>query len=169
MNASVRLVAIVTDNEAVNKALYLPPPPQLALPAADCLRCSRHLASRPQGVEAASSPWLRPRSVRHAACLQAQQALSHRHQRRAGCSSTVLQILSIVVTRWNSLLFAAERVLELEDCIKPCIPKINTQLSREKKRGQLRFLHLRRAVLALATLAGRLPHSLSRRYQRRAA
>ena len=70
----------------------------------------------------------------------------------------VLQTLSIVVTRWNSLLFAAERVLELEDCIKPCIPKINTQLSREKKRGQYAsftydalFWHSLRSLVAFLT------------------
>ena len=137
MNASVRLVAIVTDNEAVNKALYS----RLLLSFPFLLRvpCAAH------AIQLAVHKALKLPAVRGCAHALVAMLLAFKHNKplridirdeqavhRRG--KPVLQILSIVVTRWNSLLFAAERVLELEDCIRPCVPKIIAQLSREKKR-----------------------------------
>ncbi len=47
-----------------------------------------------------------------------------------------LQLITVVPTRWNSILFASQRVLLLKDCLVPCITTVRTQLAKEKKRDQ---------------------------------
>ena len=51
--------------------------------------------------------------------MKKQQLLS-----RAARKLPVLQLVTVCDTRWNSTLFAAERVLELELCIRPFVPDI---------------------------------------------
>ena len=47
-----------------------------------------------------------------------------------------LQLVTIVPTRWNSVLAAAKRVVELKDCLRPCNPLMRAQLAKEANKEQ---------------------------------
>ena len=127
VSEKVRVVGLVIDNEAVNGALYrrlrVEFPQLIHIPCAAhtiqlCVRKVMGLPLVDDIVNALlellaafkSSKDLRVR-------LKAQQGLL-----RLG--RPPLQLISVCDTRWNATLFAAERVLELENCIRPFISDI---------------------------------------------
>ena len=44
-----------------------------------------------------------------------------------------LQIVYVVPTRWNSVLYSAQRIAQLKDCIVPIIPDVVAFLKKRKK------------------------------------
>jgi hypothetical protein len=139
LSAGVPVVAIVTDNEPVNMAVYerlrIKFPFLLHIPcAAHTLQlCVRKVMKLPIICACVDQLLAMLVAFKHSKelriALKEQQLLLHP-------SRPVLQLITVVATRWNSVLFAAERILRLEDSIKPFVPKIITQLSKEKKRAQ---------------------------------
>ena len=134
MSERVLVVGLVIDNEAVNGAVYrrlrVDFPQLIHIPCAAhtiqlCVRkvmelpVVKHIVSALLDLLSAfrGSKDLRVR-------LKAQQGLL-----RLG--RPPLQLVSVCDTRWNSSLFAAERVLELEQCIRPFISDINTAVHNE--------------------------------------
>ena len=137
MAAGVLVMALVTDNEAVNKKLYeqflLPDFPWLLhIPCAAhtvqlCVRAAMKLPNVESVVNSLLGLLLAFRKSKALrVSVKQQQALL-----RAG--RLALQIINVVDTRWNSVLFAAQRILELEFCIKPFITKVIAALAKRPR------------------------------------
>ena len=134
IDKGVRVVAIVTDNEAVNGAVYrrlrTDFPFLIHLPCAAhtiqlCVRKVMELPTVRTVVSALTALLAAFKASKELRVrLKAQQALL----RRTG----PLQLIATCDTRWNSTLTAAERVLELEHCIRPFIADIIAQGSADE-------------------------------------
>ena len=134
----VRVIALVTDNEAVNTALFtllsVDLPWLLHIPcAAHTIQlCANKIMQLPlisdvvEGLLAMLLAFKRNKALRVA--VKQQQALM-----RPG--KTPLQLVNVVPTRWNSVLTAAERVLQLENCIRPYIDDIIRYQSKDSRRA----------------------------------
>jgi hypothetical protein len=139
IDARVLVVAIVTDNEPVNGAMY-----RLLVddfPFLVHIPCAAHtlqlcvkkvlrlgpMAPMVKSLRALLLAFKRNKDVR--ILLKDQQGIL-----RKGRQS--LQLVTIVDTRWNSVLAAAKRVAELETCLRPCVPFIKAELSKEVYKGQ---------------------------------
>jgi len=135
LDAGVLVLAVVSDNEAVNTALYdrlladfsfLIHIPCAAHTIQLCVERAMEL---PAVIETCSAldallmAFKKNKIIRIA--LKTMQA-SLRQGKRP------LQLISYVCTRWSSKLRAAERILLLKDCIQPLIPQIVTVLARMK-------------------------------------
>jgi hypothetical protein len=135
----ILVAGLVTDNEQVNVALFR----KLAndFPFLIHIPCAAHTiqlcvkkAMKLPGIEdaigtllAMITAWKHSKDVR--VLLSQQQALLHRGDKE-------LKLIKVVVTRWNSIYYAGQRVLLLEDCLRPCIPAILTQLRKEKNKAR---------------------------------
>lgn len=127
ISSCARVVAIVTDNEAVNGALYkrlkVIFPFLIHIPCAAhtiqlCVRKVMALPTVERIVDGLGRLLLAFKGSKELrVSMKAQQALLRRDR-------PALQLLTVCDTRWNSTLFAAERVLVLEQCIRPFIPDI---------------------------------------------
>ena len=123
----ILVVALVTDNEAVNGAVHrrllVDYPFLIHVPcAAHTIQlCVRKVMGLPvvESIVGALQQLLAAfrGSKELRVNMKAQQALLRRGR-------PPLQLVTVCDTRWNSLLFAAERVLELEQCIRPFVSDI---------------------------------------------
>ena len=139
INAQVLVVGIVTDNEAVNGAMYrrllaefpfLIHVPCAAHTVQLCVRKAVRLGPLGHCVRALLAMLLAFKHCKQLrTLLKEQQGVLRKGQQP-------LQLVTVVPTRWNSILFAAMRVLLLHDCLRPCIPSIKVQLSKEKQRDR---------------------------------
>jgi hypothetical protein len=127
ISKGVLVVAIVSDNESVNGALYrrlrseysfLIHVPCAAHTIQLCVRKVMEIPTVKRVVTALLELLAAFRASKDLRVnLKEQQALSRRGR-------LPLQLVTVCDTRWNSTLFAAERVLELESCIRPHITDI---------------------------------------------
>jgi hypothetical protein len=137
ITAGIVVAAIVTDNEAVNGAMFRlledEFPFLLHIPCAAhtlqlCVKKALKLspvAPCVNGLRALLLAFKHNKELR--SLLKDQQGVMRRGKQP-------LQLITIVPTRWNSVYAAAERVIELQECLRPCIPSIIAQLAREKRR-----------------------------------
>ena len=137
----VRVIALVTDNESVNTALFkrlkVDLPWLLHIPcAAHTIQlCVNKVMQLPliseviEGLLAMLTTFRRNKELRIG--LKSQQGLLRIGQ-------PALQLINVVPTRWNSVLFAAERILLLENCIRPYI---DTIISIQSKDGGVAFTY----------------------------
>ena len=135
--AGIMVAAIVTDNEAVNGAMFRlledEFPFLLHIPCAAhtlqlCVKKALKLAPVApcvKGLRALLLAFKHSKELR--TLLKDQQGIMRRGKQP-------LQLITIVPTRWNSVYAAAERVIELQDCLRPCIPLVISQLAVEKKK-----------------------------------
>ena len=139
ITAGILVVGIVMDNEAVNGAVHRRLlhefPFLIHIPCAAhtlqlCVKKALKLDAIAPCVKALLALLL---AFKHnkdlRILLKDQQGIMRR-------GNQPLQLITVVPTRWNSILFASLRVLLLKDCLVPCIPAIRTQLAKEKKRDQ---------------------------------
>jgi hypothetical protein len=136
ITAGVRVTAIVTDNEKVNTALHRGLrrkfPFLLHIPCAAhtiqlCVKATLKLKPMQEVVSALNTLLHAFKTSKHLRIsVKQQQSLL-----RAG--QTPLQILHPCDTRWNSMLYAAQRLLLLEHCIKPWIPSVRQHLLKNDK------------------------------------
>jgi hypothetical protein len=134
---SVRITAIVTDNEQVNTALFnrLRPtfPFLLHIPcAAHTIQLCVKKAMRLQGVFEVVDALIAllmtyKASKKLRVGLTQQQAILRKGQ-------PVLYLVKANDTRWNSLLLAAQRVLKLLNCIIPFTEQIRGQIAKVKSK-----------------------------------
>jgi hypothetical protein len=137
VKAGILVVGIVTDNEAVNGAIHRRLigefPFLIHIPCAAhtlqlCVRKAMKLDPISPCVKALLALLL---AFKHSkdlrVMLKDQQGVMRRNQQP-------LQLITVVPTRWNSVLFAANRVLLLKESLLACIPSIRAQLTKEKKR-----------------------------------
>ena len=135
----ISVVGIVMDNEAVNGAIYrrllVDFPFLIHIPCAAhtlqlCVRKAIQLDPISPCVKALLALLL---AFKHSKdlriMLKDQQAVMRKGQH-------CLQLITVVPTRWNSILFAAARVLLLKNCLLACVPSIMAHLSKEKKKDQ---------------------------------
>jgi hypothetical protein len=137
----VRVVALVTDNESVNSALFrrlkVDLPWLLHIPcAAHTIQlCVNKVMKLPlisgvvEGLLAMLMTFKRNKELRIG--MKSQQSLLRIGQ-------PPLQLINVVPTRWNSILFAAERILLLESCIRPYVDLI---ISIQSKDGGVSFIY----------------------------
>ena len=143
MDAGICVMAIVTDNEAVNKALYRDFlvkefPFLLHVPCAAhtvqlCVRAAMELPAMEtvvQSLVAMLHAFKSSKALR--INVKAQQALL-----RAG--EVALQIINIVDTRWNSVLYAGKRIQLLQKCIEPFVPLVVATLAKNIKFREFTF------------------------------
>ena len=139
IKSMISVVGIVMDNEAVNGAIYrrllVDFPFLIHIPCAAhtlqlCVRKAMKLDPISPCVKALLALLL---AFKHSKdlriMLKDQQGVMRRGQ-------SCLQLITVVPTRWNSILFAATRVLLLKDCLLACVPSIKAQLAKEKKKDQ---------------------------------
>jgi hypothetical protein len=131
---SVRVTAIVTDNEQVNIALFnrlLPTFPFLLhIPcAAHTIQLCVNKAIKLKGVFKVQDAL-----IALLAAYKASKTLRVKLVEQQGLlrDGSPLRLVKANDTRWNSLLEAAERVVELSPCITPYIPIIKQQLGKTK-------------------------------------
>ena len=143
ITASIPLAAIVTDNEAVNGAMYRlleeEFPFLIHIPCAAhtlqlCVRKVLKLSPVAPCVRALRALLLAFKHNKELRILLKEQQGIMRKGKQP------LQLITIVPTRWNSIQAAAMRVMELQHCLTPCVPSIIGQLAREKKRDVYREL-----------------------------
>ncbi len=142
ISKGVKVTSIVTDNEMVNGALFRllhrDFPFLLHLPCAAhtiqlCVKATMRLEPVKAVVEDLTTLLL---------TFKASKALrvnvkTIQSQLRKGLPA--LQIHFASDTRWNSLLTAAERQIELEACIRPFIPIARAVLDKDKRRKRKRL------------------------------
>jgi hypothetical protein len=126
----IAVVAIVTDNEVVNTALhrllvvYLPF--LIHIPcAAHTIQLCANKAMKLQAVAPiveALLALLRAFKVNKALRINVREV--QRGQNSTSSFHRPLKIVNVVVTRWNSVLRAADRLLRLELAVKACIPQV---------------------------------------------
>jgi hypothetical protein len=139
IKSAVPVVAIVTDNEAVNGAMYRlledEFPFLLRIPCAAhtlqlCVKKVIKLDPVAPCVKALRALLL---AFKHnkdlRIMLKEQQGIMRKGKQP-------LQLITIVPTRWNSIYYAAKRVLELQHCLTPCVPSIKAQLAKEKQKDK---------------------------------
>jgi hypothetical protein len=136
MGKGVRVTAVVTDNEAVNGALHnllrKDFPWLLHIPCAAhtiqlCVRKALLLPHIAPVVDALLAMLL---AFKHNKALRVKVKQVQLTLRQG---KPPLQLVTVVPTRWNSILFAAERILTLQNCIRPYIGDILAQLAKERK------------------------------------
>ena len=137
ISSGVRVVAIVTDNEAVNTALHrlllLDFPFLLHIPCAAhtlqlCVRAAMSLQPVKTVVDATVALLLLFKANKELRVnVKQQQALL-----RPG--AVPLQICHVCDTRWNSFLYAADRLLKLKQCIIPFTESIILLFNKKGKR-----------------------------------
>lgn len=137
IDKSILVVAMVTDNESVNGLLHrmlLPRYPFLLL-----IPCAAHviqlcvvhimktsfICNTVNGLLALLVAYKKSKELRIG--LREQQLLLRR-------GKEPLNIIKANDTRWNSLLYAAQRVLLLSSCIRPFISLVISTLADEKKK-----------------------------------
>jgi hypothetical protein len=143
MSVGICVMAIVTDNEAVNGALYRNYlvkdfPFLLHIPCAAhtvqlCVRAAMELPAM-DGVVKSLMGMLQAFKKNKALRInvKAQQALL-----RTG--EAALQVINVVETRWNSILYAGKRLMVLQECIAPYIPLIKATLAKSSKYRHFTF------------------------------
>jgi hypothetical protein len=127
IDKGISVVAIVMDNEAVNGAVYRRL--KVDFPFLIHLPCAAHTIQlcikKVMGVPVVLSVCRALERLLHAFKSSKDLRIKMKQQQgllRSG--STPLQLLTLCDTRWNSQLFAAQRVLLLESCIRPFVPLI---------------------------------------------
>ena len=143
MDAGICVMAIVTDNEPVNLALYrdflandFPFLVHVPCAAHTVQLCVRSAMGLPAVVTVVQSLLALLHAFKSSKALRinvkAQQALLRQGE-------VALQIINIVDTRWNSVLYAGKRILLLQKCIEPFIPLVISTLAKNAKFCQFTF------------------------------